>query len=152
MAPRRNPTRTTRTGPAVTTTGRRGRRSKQNVETLTPDNQDTTNHKAKNLNVDVQGDNGHILPNTPTIDRDMINQVMNQRVVELLAESNHSNTSAGTPLPVQAQGCNYKEFRSYGPIEFCGTEGVIYLVRWIEKTELVFTVSNCAENAKVMKR
>lgn len=117
--------------------------------TPTPDNHDTTNHNVRNPNVDAQAHNGHIPPNTPTVDQDMINQLKNQRVVELLAESNHSNTSAETPLPIRTPGCNYKEFRSCGPIEYCGTEGVVYLVRWIEKTESVFTVSNYAENAKV---
>ena len=79
----------------------------------------------------------------------MINQLVNQRVVELLAESNYLNTSARIPLPIRTPGCSYKEFRSCGPNEFCETEGVVYLVRWIEKTESVFTISNCAENMKV---
>ena len=108
MAPRRNPIRSTRTGPAVATTGRRGRRPQRNVETPTPDNHDATNHNAQNPNVDAQGDNGHFPPNTPTVDQDMINQLVNQRVAELLAESNHSNTSAGTPLPTRTTCCNYK--------------------------------------------
>ncbi|PWA76257.1 reverse transcriptase domain-containing protein [Artemisia annua] len=51
--------------------------------------------------------------------------------------------------PIRPVGYSYKEFRACGPIEFCSTEGVVYLVRWMEKTELVFNVSTCAENAKV---
>ena len=149
IAPWWNLVRSTRTGSVVATTGRRGRRPQRNVETPTPDNHESTNHNAQNLNVDAQDDNGHFSPNTPTVDQDMINQLVNQCVAKLLAESNHSNTSAGIPLPTRITGCNYKEFRTCGPIEFCGTEGVVYLVRWIEKTESVFTISGCAENAKV---
>ena len=110
MAPRRNPVRATRTGPATTTPGHRGRRPTRNVETPTPDNLDTTNRNNRNQNVDVQGDNGHVPLNAPTVDQAMINQLVEQRVAELLAESNHSNNSAGTFPPVRTNGCNYKEF------------------------------------------
>jgi hypothetical protein len=149
MAVRRNPVRATRTGTAATTPGRRGRCPTRNVETPTPDNLDTTNRNNRNQNVDVQGDNDHVPLNAPTVDQAMINQLVEQRVAELLAESNHSNNSAGTFPPVRANGCNYKEFKICGPVEFGGTEGVVYLVRWIEKTESVFNVSGCAENTKV---
>ena len=149
MAPRRNPVRATRTGPATVATGRRGRRPRANVETRTPENHDATNHTAEDPNLDAQGDNEPIPTNTPTVDPNVINQLVDQRVAELLAESNHSNASAGTSPTVRPLGCSYKEYRACGPVEFCGTEGVVYLVRWIEKTESVFTVSNCSENAKV---
>lgn len=149
MAPRRNPPRTTRTGPAVVNIGCRGQRPTRNVENQYTDNQDTNNHTDENQNVNDQGDNGHVPPNTPTVYQAMINPLVNQRVTELLVESNHSNTSARTPLPNRTRGCTYKEFRFCGPIEFGETEGVVYMMRWMEKTESVFTVSNCDEDAKV---
>nr|GFB39971.1 reverse transcriptase domain-containing protein [Tanacetum cinerariifolium] len=47
-------------------------------------------------------------------------------------------------IPVAKRG-NYKEFINYQPFYFNGTEGVVGLIRWFEKTESVFSRSNCAE-------
>nr|GEY41348.1 putative reverse transcriptase domain-containing protein [Tanacetum cinerariifolium] len=44
---------------------------------------------------------------------------------------------------------NYKEFISCQPFYFNGTEGVIGLIRWFERTELVFSRGNCTEENKV---
>nr|GEU29732.1 putative reverse transcriptase domain-containing protein [Tanacetum cinerariifolium] len=51
-------------------------------------------------------------------------------------------------IPV-AKKENYKEFISYQPFYFNGTKGVVGLIRWFERTELVFSRSNCAEKNKV---
>nr|GEU74953.1 putative reverse transcriptase domain-containing protein [Tanacetum cinerariifolium] len=51
-------------------------------------------------------------------------------------------------IPVAKRG-NYKEFISYQPFYFNGTEGVVGLIRWFERTESVFSRSNCAEENKV---
>nr|GEY65669.1 reverse transcriptase domain-containing protein [Tanacetum cinerariifolium] len=51
-------------------------------------------------------------------------------------------------IPVAKRG-NYKEFISCQPFYFNGTEGVVGLIRWFERTELVFSRSNCAEENKV---
>nr|GEU96810.1 reverse transcriptase domain-containing protein [Tanacetum cinerariifolium] len=44
---------------------------------------------------------------------------------------------------------NYKEFISCQPFYFNGTEGVVRLICWFERTESVFSRSNCAEENKV---
>nr|GFA27700.1 putative reverse transcriptase domain-containing protein [Tanacetum cinerariifolium] len=44
---------------------------------------------------------------------------------------------------------NYKEFISYQPFYFNGTKGVVRLIRSFERTESVFSQSNCAEENKV---
>nr|GEZ31022.1 putative reverse transcriptase domain-containing protein [Tanacetum cinerariifolium] len=44
---------------------------------------------------------------------------------------------------------NYKEFISYQTFYFNGTKGVVGLIRWFERTESVFSRSNCAEENKV---
>ncbi|GJX68837.1 reverse transcriptase domain-containing protein [Tanacetum coccineum] len=49
--------------------------------------------------------------------------------------------------PIQRGG--YKEFMSCQPINFKGTEGAVGLIRWFERTELVFSRSNCTEDCKV---
>nr|GEW38684.1 reverse transcriptase domain-containing protein [Tanacetum cinerariifolium] len=51
-------------------------------------------------------------------------------------------------IPVAKRG-NYKEFISCQPFYVNGTEGVVGLIRWFERTELVFSRSNCTEENKV---
>nr|GEU69549.1 reverse transcriptase domain-containing protein [Tanacetum cinerariifolium] len=51
-------------------------------------------------------------------------------------------------IPVAKIG-NYKEFISCQPFYFNGTEGVVGLIHWFERTESVFSQSNCAEENKV---
>ncbi|GKA96106.1 hypothetical protein Tco_0818201 [Tanacetum coccineum] len=51
-----------------------------------------------------------------------------------------------TPI---ARKCSYKEFMSCQTFNFKGTEGAIGLIRWFERTELVFFRSNCTEDYKV---
>ncbi|GJU90978.1 hypothetical protein Tco_1303401 [Tanacetum coccineum] len=50
--------------------------------------------------------------------------------------------------PVAKRG-NYKEFISCQPFYFNGTEGAVGLICWFERTESVFSRSNCAEENKV---
>nr|GEU29254.1 reverse transcriptase domain-containing protein [Tanacetum cinerariifolium] len=51
-------------------------------------------------------------------------------------------------IPVAKRG-NYKEFIRCQPFYFNGTEGVVGLIRWFERTESVFSRSNCAKENKV---
>ncbi|GKF79506.1 reverse transcriptase domain-containing protein, partial [Tanacetum coccineum] len=44
---------------------------------------------------------------------------------------------------------NYKEFVNCQPFYFNGTKGAVGLIRWFERTELVFSRSNCVEKNKV---
>nr|GEU97771.1 reverse transcriptase domain-containing protein [Tanacetum cinerariifolium] len=48
-----------------------------------------------------------------------------------------------------ARKCSYKEFMSCQPFNFKATKGTIDLIRWFERTELVFSRSNCIEDYKV---
>nr|GEU93536.1 reverse transcriptase domain-containing protein [Tanacetum cinerariifolium] len=48
-----------------------------------------------------------------------------------------------------ARKCSYKEFMSCQPFKFKGSEGAIGLIHWFERTELVFSRSNCTEDFKV---
>nr|GEW32698.1 hypothetical protein [Tanacetum cinerariifolium] len=47
-----------------------------------------------------------------------------------------------------ARKCSYKEFMSCQHFNFKGSEGAVRLVRWFERTELVFSRSNCTEDCK----
>nr|GEU60115.1 reverse transcriptase domain-containing protein [Tanacetum cinerariifolium] len=50
-----------------------------------------------------------------------------------------------------ARKCSYKEFMSCQPFKFKGSEGVIGLIYWFERTKLVFSCSNCTEDCKIQK-
>ncbi|GJY20074.1 reverse transcriptase domain-containing protein [Tanacetum coccineum] len=66
-----------------------------------------------------------------------------------MASTNNPNRNTGpTGTPVAKMG-NYKEFISCQPFYFNGTEGAVGLIRWFERTESVFSRSNCAEENKV---
>nr|GEX30056.1 reverse transcriptase domain-containing protein [Tanacetum cinerariifolium] len=65
--------------------------------------------------------------------------------------ANTDNTNRNTrsiETPVAKRG-NYKEFISSQPFYFNGTEGAVGLIRWFERTESVFSHSNCVEENKV---
>nr|GEU53830.1 reverse transcriptase domain-containing protein [Tanacetum cinerariifolium] len=48
-----------------------------------------------------------------------------------------------------ARKCSYKEFMSFQPFNFKGSEGAVGLICWFERTESVFSRSNCIEDCKV---
>ncbi|GJT94914.1 reverse transcriptase domain-containing protein [Tanacetum coccineum] len=59
------------------------------------------------------------------------------------------NRNTGPRETHVARKCTYKEFMSCHPFYFNGTEGAICLIRWFERTKLVFSRSNCTEDCKV---
>ncbi|GKB30689.1 putative reverse transcriptase domain-containing protein [Tanacetum coccineum] len=64
--------------------------------------------------------------------------------------ANADNTNRNTrerEAPV-ARKCSYKEFISCQPFNFKGSEGAVGLIRWFERTESVFSRSNCIEDCK----
>ncbi|GKE04666.1 reverse transcriptase domain-containing protein [Tanacetum coccineum] len=66
----------------------------------------------------------------------------------MASASNPNRNTGPTGTPVAKTG-NYKEFVSCQPFYFNGTEGAVGLIRWFERTELVFSHSNYAEENKV---
>ncbi|GJU44137.1 putative nucleotidyltransferase, ribonuclease H [Tanacetum coccineum] len=62
--------------------------------------------------------------------------------------ANTDNTTRPREAPVARQ-CSYKEFMSCQSINFKGTEGAIGLIHWFERTESLFSRSNCTEDCKV---
>nr|GFC49218.1 reverse transcriptase domain-containing protein [Tanacetum cinerariifolium] len=65
------------------------------------------------------------------------------------ANTDNTNRKTRPRVTPVARKCTYKEFMSCQPFNFNGTEGVVGLIRWFERTELVFSRSNCAEKNKV---
>ncbi|GKE94966.1 hypothetical protein Tco_1579821, partial [Tanacetum coccineum] len=66
----------------------------------------------------------------------------------MTSDSNPNRNTRPTGTPV-AKTENYKEFVSCQPFYFNGMEGAVDVIRWFERTELVFSHSNCAEENKV---
>ncbi|GJY45864.1 putative reverse transcriptase domain-containing protein [Tanacetum coccineum] len=62
--------------------------------------------------------------------------------------ANTDNNTGPREAPVARQ-CSYKEFMSCQAINFKGMEGVIGLIYWFERTESMFSRSNCTEDCKV---
>ncbi|GJR41483.1 putative reverse transcriptase domain-containing protein [Tanacetum coccineum] len=48
-----------------------------------------------------------------------------------------------------ARECTYQNFMKCQPLNFKGTEGVVKLIRWFEKIEIVFHISNFPEKSQV---
>ncbi|GJU31460.1 reverse transcriptase domain-containing protein [Tanacetum coccineum] len=63
-----------------------------------------------------------------------------------IANTDRNTRQNGTPV---TRTGNYKGFISCQPFYFNGTEGAVGLIRWFERTESVFSRSNCAEENKV---
>nr|GEU58857.1 putative reverse transcriptase domain-containing protein [Tanacetum cinerariifolium] len=64
--------------------------------------------------------------------------------------ANADNTNRNPELrevPI-ARKCSYKEFMSCQPFNFKGSEGAVRLICWFERTESVFSCSNCTEDCK----
>ncbi|GKA06389.1 putative reverse transcriptase domain-containing protein [Tanacetum coccineum] len=60
---------------------------------------------------------------------------------------NHNVNRRGDRLV--ARECTYQDFMKCQPTSFKGTEGVVGLIRWSEKMETVFHISNCPEKYQV---
>ncbi|GJX18995.1 putative reverse transcriptase domain-containing protein, partial [Tanacetum coccineum] len=93
-----------------------------------------------------------------------IEKLVSDRVAAALAQdrATRENTNgAGEPggnIGGNAQGqggappareCTYSSFIKCNPTSFHGNEGAVELSRWFEKTESVFSISECAERNKV---
>ncbi|GJW18320.1 hypothetical protein Tco_0025756 [Tanacetum coccineum] len=79
---------------------------------------------------------------------DSVAAALEAQTVNMTNIDNTNRNSQQRKTPV-ARKCSYKEFMSYQPFNFKGTEGAVGLIRWFGKTELVFLRSNCTEDCKV---
>ncbi|GKE48187.1 hypothetical protein Tco_1479445, partial [Tanacetum coccineum] len=59
-------------------------------------------------------------------------------------ENGNPNENGRGAMPV-ARVCTYQDFLKCQPLNIKGTEGVVGLIRWFEKMETVFHISNCPE-------
>nr|GEZ40739.1 retrovirus-related Pol polyprotein from transposon 17.6 [Tanacetum cinerariifolium] len=98
---------------------------------------------------------------TEPMTQEAINNLIAQRVTEALAEyetqrnsvvnGDTSHTTGTRPRIVcPTRKCTYKGYLNCGPLKFNGTEGVIGLTRWFERTESVSSINNCTAENQMM--
>ncbi|GJX60860.1 putative reverse transcriptase domain-containing protein [Tanacetum coccineum] len=66
-----------------------------------------------------------------------------------MANADNTNRNTGQSGTHVVRKCSYKEFMICQPFNFKGTKGAVGLIYWFERTELVFSHSNCTEDCKV---
>nr|GEY23997.1 reverse transcriptase domain-containing protein [Tanacetum cinerariifolium] len=66
-----------------------------------------------------------------------------------IANADNTNKNPEPRKALVARKCSYKEFMSCQPFNFKGSEGAVGLIRWFERTKLVFSRSNCIKDCKV---
>nr|GEX93119.1 hypothetical protein [Tanacetum cinerariifolium] len=64
-------------------------------------------------------------------------------------EGNNANETRGQDRAPPVCECTFSGFMKRNPTPFHGKEGDIELCRWFEKSEMVFSISDCAERNKV---
>ncbi|GKA88176.1 hypothetical protein Tco_0809940 [Tanacetum coccineum] len=65
-----------------------------------------------------------------------------------MANADNTNRNTRERKALIARKCSYKEFMSCQPFNFKGTEGAVRLIHWFERTESVFSHSNCTKDCK----
>nr|GEY23584.1 reverse transcriptase domain-containing protein [Tanacetum cinerariifolium] len=93
---------------------------------------------------------------TPAMNQATIRRLVRDSVVAALetqtatmANTENTNRNTGPRQTLVAKKGNYKKFIRCQPFYFNGTEGAVGLIRWFERTESVFSRSNCTEENKV---
>nr|GEW16811.1 hypothetical protein [Tanacetum cinerariifolium] len=94
----------------------------------------------------------------PAMTQAAIRQLVADRITIALeaqaANLANADNTKRNPEPKEApvaRKCSYREFMSCQPFNFKGSEGAVGLIRWFERTESVFSHSNCIEDCKVTK-
>ncbi|KAD4384746.1 hypothetical protein E3N88_24914 [Mikania micrantha] len=80
-----------------------------------------------------------------------LNALINERVDEALAarENNRNQNPPNQGANPKPPHCTFKTFLDCKPHPFNGTEGAAGLLRWIDKLESAFILSNCRVNDRV---
>ncbi|GJZ46292.1 hypothetical protein Tco_0593888 [Tanacetum coccineum] len=79
---------------------------------------------------------------------DSVSAALEAQAATMASTSNPNRNTGPTRTPV-TKTRNYKEFINCQPFYFNSMEGAVDLIRWFERTELVFSCSKCAEENKV---
>ncbi|GKA99208.1 reverse transcriptase domain-containing protein [Tanacetum coccineum] len=79
---------------------------------------------------------------------DSVASALEAQAATMAGAENPARNHGPREPPVAKRG-NYKEFISCQPFYFNGTEGAVGLIRWFERTESVFSRSNCTKENRV---
>nr|GFB91606.1 reverse transcriptase domain-containing protein [Tanacetum cinerariifolium] len=79
---------------------------------------------------------------------DSVAAALEAQAANMANDDNTNRNHEPREAPV-ARKCSYKEFISCQPFNFKGSEGVVGFICWFERTESVFSRSNCTKNCKV---
>nr|GEV29815.1 reverse transcriptase domain-containing protein [Tanacetum cinerariifolium] len=87
--------------------------------------------------------------------QDTVNRMIQESVEAVIRAErekvqNEANRAEGPNVAPIARECTFADFIKCSSITFRGNEGAVGLIRWIKKTEMVFTVSKCTEANKVV--
>ncbi|GJW93415.1 hypothetical protein Tco_0173087 [Tanacetum coccineum] len=72
------------------------------------------------------------------------------RHVNVGNDARGSGPTRGQDAEPAARECTFARFMKCNPTAFRSTEGAVELLRWFEKTESIFRISDCVEGKKVM--
>nr|GFB46171.1 hypothetical protein [Tanacetum cinerariifolium] len=91
----------------------------------------------------------------PPLTQDTMNHMIQESVEAAIRDErervqNEANRAEGPNVALVARECTFADFIKCSRITFRGNERAVGLIRWIEKTEMVFTVSKCTEANKVV--
>ncbi|GJU59346.1 reverse transcriptase domain-containing protein [Tanacetum coccineum] len=78
----------------------------------------------------------------------VVTAALEAQAATMASTSKPNRKTRPTRTPVAKTG-NYKEFISCQSFYFNGTEGAVGLIRWFERTKLVFSRSKCTKENKV---
>nr|GFA29752.1 hypothetical protein [Tanacetum cinerariifolium] len=93
----------------------------------------------------------------PTLTQEDIDQLVRDRIEATIRDERErvrmeaikARGPAGGPATApMTRECSFTGFMKCGPTQFHGTEGVVGLVRWFEKIENTFEISECAKGKK----
>nr|GEZ34777.1 reverse transcriptase domain-containing protein [Tanacetum cinerariifolium] len=79
---------------------------------------------------------------------DSVTATLKTQAANMANTKNINKNTRPKETPVVNRG-NYQEFVSCQPFYFNGMKGAVGLIRWFERTESVFSRSNCAKENKV---
>nr|GEU33119.1 reverse transcriptase domain-containing protein [Tanacetum cinerariifolium] len=110
------------------------------------------------MNFDRMTPKRTLISAAPAMNQAAIWQLIDDRIAAPLeaqaANMANANNTNRNPKPREApvtRKCSYKEFMRCQPFNFKYSEGAVGLIRWFERTELVFSRSNCTEDGKKME-
>nr|GEV36870.1 hypothetical protein [Tanacetum cinerariifolium] len=111
------------------------------------------NHVAKSSKVRRKSTRGNP---PPPLTQDTVNRMIQESVeAAIQAErervQNEANRAEGPNIAPVARECTFANFMKCSPITFHGNEGDVCLIKWIEKTEMVFTVATSRIEAVTRK-